>query len=107
MICSVCSKDRVQLIQLVCLNCLAQKSKDREMEERIKTMEEKERAVARNRIASMRKGQRSEEDILADIFALVGDFSAAGQKREKELFAERRKVRLLNTLESKHLRYDL
>ena len=64
----------------------------------IRRIEQKEKQVREDRIAQMKKGQRTKEEILSDLLALQNDFTDAGQKKEQELFAEKRRLKITQTL---------
>jgi hypothetical protein len=98
MICSSCKINRKSLFRDICLICLKQKAKDKEMEQKVKEIELREERKKNERITQMKEGKRTKEDILAEIHALSSDVSDEGRKKEAELFAELRKARLLSTL---------
>jgi len=66
------------------------------MDEIIRQIDEKNRKKAEAKKRSMMFELRTEDEILGELRSLSRDFSDETRKREQELYAERRKVRIFS-----------
>ena len=80
------------------MKCYQSEAGEKRMEEKIKEIESSTERKRLARLEDMRAGQRTLEEIMQDLLALKDDFSVEAQKKEAELFAEKRKLSILKTL---------
>ena len=95
MICPNCHKEREQFVGNSCSSCHIAAKRGEEMDEQIRQIDEKNRKKAEAKRREMMFELRTEDEILGELRSLSRDFSDEARKREQELYAERRKVRIL------------